>query len=137
MFKLVLIFCFHLNYFVASFDVQIKNSTDSVELTPNSKSFDIVCYLRKVFNTMKLKPGEKLKFIFNPFETFPATDDVREVITTPKFLIANILVVSNGKYTYTHNYNYFLQVVHVIAKVILWFVVMIFLIYNNQFNSLF
>lgn len=94
-------------------------SGQSSKLTPMNWTFnDLFCYVKKVLMSLQLKPNEKLKFIFNPFETFPTADDIEEIVSTPKHLLANVLVV------------------HIAMKVMATFVVLIFLLYKNNFHSI-
>lgn len=121
MWNFALSFIIFFSFITTNFTLPSESNTTSFaesKIKVDNK-FDITCLLKKLIDSLKLKSDEKLKFIFNPFEAFPTTDDVKEVITTPKYLLANLAVV------------------HIIAKIIGFFVVMTYILYNSQFNSLF
>jgi hypothetical protein len=101
------------------FSVSAANSIESSTENWQGNLQKFVCFIQKFIKSLKLKPNEKLKFIFNPFEVFPTVDDVLEVINTPKYLLANILAV------------------FIIFKLIAVFGLLTFLIYGRYFNSLF
>lgn len=101
------------------FIISSVHSIENLNEHSNGSLQKMFCSLQKLMKSLKLKPKEKLKFLLNPFETFPTTDDVKEVVTTPKYLLANLLVVV------------------IIFKVIAVFAVLVFLIYGSYFNSLF
>lgn len=120
MLKLTLIILFSGNFIVSCLSLKFDEiPTEPSQNLVKTEKFDLICELKKFFNSSKLKSGEKLKLLFDPFETFPEIEDVQEVIRTPKYLIANVAVVL------------------VVAKVLAVFVVLIFMIYKSSFNSLF